>query len=131
MIVHSNSSNTQAPPNNPPNTEDINSVHHPLFFHQNDHPGLVLISKKLIGSDNYSSWKRSMMITLSARNKLKLINGEFEEPATDSPIRPFWERENDMVISWILNTVSEQIGNNLSFVNTAFALWDELDEHYA
>ncbi|GJS45634.1 cysteine-rich receptor-like protein kinase 8 [Tanacetum coccineum] len=97
MTVHSNSSNTQAPPNNPPNMEDINSVHHPLFFHQNDHPGLVLISKKLTGSDNYTSWKRSMMIALSSRNKLKLINGEFEEPATDSPIKPFWERANDMV----------------------------------
>lgn len=36
-----------------------------------------------------------------------------------------------MVISWFLNTVSEQIGNNLSFVNTAQALWNELNEHYS
>ena len=36
-----------------------------------------------------------------------------------------------MVISWILNTVSEQIGNNLSFVNSASALWKELHEHYS
>nr|GEW75411.1 cysteine-rich RLK (receptor-like protein kinase) 8 [Tanacetum cinerariifolium] len=122
MVVHLNSSNTQPPPINPPNNDDINSVRHPLFFHHNDRPGLVLISKKLTGSDIYSSWKRSMMIALSARNKIKLINGEFEEPATDSPIRPFWERANDMVISWILNTVSEQIGNDLSFVNTVVVL---------
>ena len=36
-----------------------------------------------------------------------------------------------MVISWILNTVSKQIGNSLSFVNSASALWGELNEHYA
>ena len=36
-----------------------------------------------------------------------------------------------MVISWILNTISEQIGNNLSFINSASALWDELNEHYS
>ncbi|GJZ66814.1 retrovirus-related pol polyprotein from transposon TNT 1-94 [Tanacetum coccineum] len=71
--------NTNPSTSNPNNNDDINSVHHPLFFHQNDHPGLILISKKLIGSNNYSSWKRSMMIALSERNKLKLINGEFEE----------------------------------------------------
>ena len=72
-----------------------------------------------------------MMIALNARNKLKLITGEFEEPLSTSPLRSLWERANDMVISWILNTVSEQIGNNLSFVNSAFALWKELGEHYS
>ncbi|GJZ63297.1 cysteine-rich receptor-like protein kinase 8 [Tanacetum coccineum] len=113
------------------NTDDVNSIHHPLYFHQNDHPGLILISKKLAGSENYSTWKRSMMIALNARNKLKLINREFEEPVTTSPLRSLWERANDMVISWILNTVSEQIGNNLSFVNSATALWSELNEHYS
>ena len=111
--------------------DDVNSVHHPLYFHPNDHPGLVLISKKLIGSENYSSWKRSMMIALNARNKLKIINGEYPEPESTSALRPIWERANDMVISWILNTISEQIGNNLSFINFASALWTELNEHYS
>nr|GEU94777.1 retrovirus-related Pol polyprotein from transposon TNT 1-94 [Tanacetum cinerariifolium] len=126
MAVHSNSSNTQPPHNNPPNTKNINLVHHPLFFLQNDHPGLVLISKKLTGSYNYSSWKISMMISLSAKNNLKLINGKFEEPAIDSPIRPFWERSNDMVSNEIAhlkqgNTTIELYYHKLK------GLWDELD----
>ena len=29
--------------------DDINSVFHPLHFHQNDHPGLIIIDKKLNG----------------------------------------------------------------------------------
>ncbi|GKB82293.1 uncharacterized mitochondrial protein-like protein [Tanacetum coccineum] len=89
--------------------------------------GLVLISKKLIGSENYSLWKRSMMIALNARNKLELVNSEFGELALNSEIRSVWERANDMVISWVLNIISEQIGNNLSFINSASALWNELD----
>ncbi|GJU17601.1 cysteine-rich receptor-like protein kinase 8 [Tanacetum coccineum] len=111
--------------------DDINSPHHPLYFHPNDHPGLLLIAKKLNGSDNYGTWKRSMLIALSAKNKLKLINGEYDEPPIDSPLRAYWERANDMLISWILNTVSEQIGNHLTFVNSACALWSELQEHYS
>lgn len=38
--------------------DDVDSVHHPLYLHKNDHPGLVIISTKLNGSNNYSSWKR-------------------------------------------------------------------------
>ena len=72
-----------------------------------------------------------MLIAQSAKNKLKLVNGEYEEPELSSSLRPYWERANDMLISWILNTVSEQIGNNLTFINSACALWNELFEHYS
>ncbi|GKA36964.1 cysteine-rich receptor-like protein kinase 8 [Tanacetum coccineum] len=84
--------------------DDPNSPNHPLFLHQNDHPSLILISKKLTGSDKYGSWKRSMMIALNDKNKLKLVTGEYEEPA---------------------------ISNSLNFVNTACNLWKELQEHYS
>lgn len=54
-----------------PNFEatSIDSNAHPLYLHNNDHPGLVLIGKKLIGTDNFGPWKRSMQIALSAKNK--------------------------------------------------------------
>ncbi|GJW85346.1 cysteine-rich receptor-like protein kinase 8 [Tanacetum coccineum] len=81
---------------NTSNTGDINSIYHPLHFRQNDHPGLILNSKKLTRSKKYSTWKRSMMITLNARNKIKLVNGEYEEPVVNSSLRSLWERANDM-----------------------------------
>lgn len=133
-----NTGNTNNTSSSTPNTNimtfdpnDLNSPNHPLFFHHQDHPRLVLIAKKLTGSENYSTWRRTMMIALNARNKLSPVNGEFEEPLMNSSIRSLWERANDMVISWILNTVSEQIGNNLNFVHTVAALWNELSEHYS
>ncbi|GJS52323.1 cysteine-rich receptor-like protein kinase 8 [Tanacetum coccineum] len=76
----------QPPPVNdqpPPNAIDINSPNNPLYLHPNDHPGLVLNSKKLIGSENYSSCKRSMMIALNAKNKLKIVTGEMIEPTVN------------------------------------------------
>ncbi|XP_071709203.1 uncharacterized protein [Rutidosis leptorrhynchoides] len=113
------------------NMNDTNSPNHPLYLHQNDNPGLVLISKKLIGSDNYGSWKRSMMIALNAKNKLKIVTKEFAEPGQNSPLRSLYDRNNDMIISWILNTVSEEISNSLNFISSAADLWAELQEHYA
>ena len=69
---------------------DINSPNHPLYLHPNDHHGLILILKKLTGSENYSSWKRSMMIALNAKNKLKIVNGEYVEKNVDSELREIW-----------------------------------------
>ncbi|XP_071727186.1 uncharacterized protein [Rutidosis leptorrhynchoides] len=105
---------------------DINSPNHPLYLHQSDHPGLILISKKLTGSENYSSWRRSIMIALNAKNKLKIVTGEITEPAANSNVKALWDRINDMIISWLLNTITDQIGNSLSFINLAAALWKEL-----
>ncbi|XP_071714667.1 uncharacterized protein [Rutidosis leptorrhynchoides] len=111
--------------------EDTNSPNHPLFLHQNDRPGLILISKKLTGSENYSSWRRSMTIALNAKNKLKFVTGGLAEPELTSSDRALCDRNNDMIISWILNTISDQISNSLSFANTVAALWKELQEHYS
>nr|GEW15387.1 cysteine-rich RLK (receptor-like protein kinase) 8 [Tanacetum cinerariifolium] len=78
-----NISNNQSPPIGSQNSiNDINSPNHPLYLHPNDHPGLILISKKLIGSENYSSWKRSMMIALNAKIKLKKKNNVVQEMMT-------------------------------------------------
>lgn len=66
------------------NENDLNSSNHPLFLLQNDHPGLILISKRLSGFENYGVWRRSMMIALNAKNKLKMITGEYQKPLDDA-----------------------------------------------
>ena len=50
----------------------------PLFLHNLDQPGLLLVSKRLNG-DNYNSWHRAMKISLSAKNKTGFITGEIKE----------------------------------------------------
>ncbi|GJZ35442.1 hypothetical protein Tco_0581259 [Tanacetum coccineum] len=72
-----------------------------------------------------------MVIALHAKNKMKIINGEFSKPILDSYVRALWERNNDIIIFWILNTVAEHIGNNRNFINSALKLWLELQELYA
>lgn len=58
--------------NNAASELSIESNLHPLYLHNNDHPGLVLISKKLLGFENYNPWKRSMKIALSAKKSCPL-----------------------------------------------------------
>lgn len=91
------------------NTENlsIDNNPHPLFLHNNDQPGMILISNKLLGSENYSSWKRSIQISLSANNRLVIVTGEFSPPSEESALFAHRKRVNDMVINWILKTVSD------------------------
>lgn len=50
--VHNNEQNVQ-------NSDEISieSNLHPLYFQNIDHPGLILISKKLTRTDNFGPWK--------------------------------------------------------------------------
>lgn len=47
-----------------------------------------------------------MKIALSSKLKLGFIDGSYAMHASDSPLLMYWNRCNDIVISWILNTVS-------------------------
>lgn len=112
-------------------TGSINNNSHPLYLHNNDQPGMVLISKKLIGSENYASWKRSIQIALSAKNKLVILTGEYKAPDEKSPAFSQWKRVNDMVIIWILNTVSDEISSSMHYLDSAFNVWSELSERFS
>lgn len=83
----------------PQNTEEKGAtLPDPLTLHHSDTPGLVLVSTLLNGR-NYGEWCRSMRRSLSAKNKLGLINGSIEAPpATDAKF-PLWQCCNDLVIS--------------------------------
>lgn len=51
-----NTSNTETPVDDD-HSSSIDNNSHPLYLHNNDQPGTILISKKLLGSENYSTWK--------------------------------------------------------------------------
>ncbi|XP_074377154.1 uncharacterized protein LOC141718674 [Apium graveolens] len=125
------SSSNQTPP--PPVEEEVSieSNLHPLYLQNIDHPGLVLISKKLTGTENFEPWKRSITIALSAKNKLGLVNGTYPKPEENSPLKSQWDRVNDMVISWILNTVSDEISNGMDFVTSTQEMWEELHGQFS
>ena len=84
-----------------PSTDVLKAdLSNPYFTHHSDHPGLVLVSKPLNG-DNYSVWKRAMMMALNSKNKLGFINGRISAPSekTDPNGYVTWSRCNDMVHS--------------------------------
>ncbi|XP_056697411.1 uncharacterized protein [Spinacia oleracea] len=78
----------------------------------------------------FNDWKRSMMIALSARNKLCFIDGTLNQPAANSPNYRLWCRCNDLVISWMLASLEPKIARSVLYLKTARAIWLELADRY-
>ena len=102
----------------------------PLALHPSDHPGIVLVTKLLEGY-NYGQWSRGMCISLSAKNKIGLINGSIKAPSTTDPKYNIWRRYNDMVLSWILNAIHPDLLGSVIYAATAAEVWEELNERFS
>lgn len=72
-----------------------------------------------------------MQIALSAKNKLSIINGSFPIPEPNSILRAQYDRVNDMIITWILNSVSDEISNGMNFVSSTQEVWTELHDRFS
>lgn len=94
-----------------------------------DHPGMILVITPLTG-DNFLSWKRLMHLALGAKGKLGFVDGELIKPAIDSPDYQQWKRNDCMVFSWILNSLSKDIAYSFVFANSSKELWDKICKRY-
>ncbi|XP_073045359.1 uncharacterized protein [Primulina eburnea] len=102
----------------------------PYFLHHSDNPGISLVSQPLTG-DNYASWSRAMRIALSVKNKLGFIDGSIPQPdVSDLLLHAAWFRSNNVVISWILNSVSKEISASILFSDLAAEIWKDLRERF-
>lgn len=107
--------------------EDASS---PFFPHHGDNPGISLVSQTLTG-ENYHTWSRLMVIALSAKNKLGFVEGTIRKPSTEDQKYEKWIRCNNMILSWILNSVSETIASSIMFIDSAEDMWKELKERFS
>ncbi|PWA57489.1 hypothetical protein CTI12_AA409510 [Artemisia annua] len=103
----------------------------PLFLHPSDGPGTLVIGEKLIGAQNYRSWKRSVEIALSTKRKLGFIRGTVPRSPDDVNLQEQWDTCNNLVISWLMNSVSESIAKSIMFMGTAHAIWLQLETRFA
>jgi len=101
----------------------------PLYVHPSDNPAHPFVSTVFNG-DNFDNWKRSVSIALSARHKIAFIDGACDCPAVNTPLHSLWQRNNAMVLSWLLNSLSENIRNSVLYFDTAKALWDDLEGRF-
>ena len=116
----------------PPLDASKSDILNPYFTHYLDNPGLVLISKPLNG-DNYSAWHRAMTLALNAKNKLGFFNGTIKAPSEETHPDDYatWSRCNDMVHSWIGNSLNLEISDYVIYYATAHEVWEDFREQFS
>jgi hypothetical protein len=72
-----------------------------------------------------------MFMALTATNKLQFINGALPKPHSSDPDFFAWTRCNNMVLSWIINSVSKEIAASVISVDFAETMWNDLRDRFS
>lgn len=110
------------------NTNNVNT-NHPYHLNASGSHGINLVNSIFDGK-GFPGWRRSVLIALSAKKQLGFINGACKPPDLTAP--EFEKRCccNDMVISWLLNSLSKEIGDSVIYSKTAKELWESLKHRF-
>ncbi|XP_015161797.1 uncharacterized protein [Solanum tuberosum] len=100
-----------------------------LYIHPSENVGSTITLVPFNGT-GYRSWRCSVLRALSVKNKVGFINRKVQKPDPNSSTFAQWERCDDMVTSWILNSLSKDLADSLQYVNNAKELWEELADRY-
>jgi hypothetical protein len=102
------------------------SVNDPHYVHHLDNPTMVLVTP-LLSRDNYGTWLRAINMALRAKNKLGFVDGTLIKPTSSNDLSQ-WERCNDLVCSWIFNSIKGEIRSSILYDETAREIWLDLSE---
>ncbi|XP_010519154.1 PREDICTED: uncharacterized protein LOC104798676 [Tarenaya hassleriana] len=102
----------------------------PLYLHAADTSSTSLNTEKLIGESNFNVWSRSMLKALNAKNKLGFVDGSLSQPSHDAADFGLWSRCNDLVCTWINNSVSADISSLIIYLDNAHDVWVSLENRF-
>ncbi|XP_060182490.1 uncharacterized protein LOC132612185 [Lycium barbarum] len=102
---------------------------HPFFISPSDSPG-TLLTNTVFDGRSFGGWKRGMWIALTAKNKSGFVDGSTREPSAGTDLHRAWSRANNMVISWLLNSLSREISESILYYSTSKDIWAELEARF-
>ncbi|XP_048502864.1 uncharacterized protein LOC125498655 [Beta vulgaris subsp. vulgaris] len=107
-------------------SQDSNNVY---YLSSSDLNTTKLVPIVFSGS-GFADWKGSMVIALSARNKLGFVDGSISKPSGNANLLKIWTRCNDLVISCFLASLDQVIARSILYFKTAREIWLNLEERF-
>ena len=71
------------------------------------------------------------MMFIYGKGKDDYLTGEVTIPDKNDPKFKVWKTENHMVMSWLINSMNNNIGENFLLYGTAKEIWDVAREMYS
>lgn len=91
----------------------------------------VQITTIRLNGDNFLRWSQSVRMYIRGRGKMGYLTGEKKAPAVDDPAYVTWDAENSMVMTWLVNSMEEDISSNYMCYPTAQELWENVNQMYS
>lgn len=88
-----------------------------------DSSHLPITGHKLNGQ-NFLQWSQSIMMFICGKGKDDYLTSVASPPAKGDLKFKEWKTENNMVISWLINSMNNDIGENFLLYETAKEIWD-------
>ncbi|RVW67457.1 Retrovirus-related Pol polyprotein from transposon TNT 1-94 [Vitis vinifera] len=93
--------------------------------------GIILpITGHKLNGQNFIQWAQSVRIFICGKGKEEYLTGAIVQPKEDDPGYRTWKLENSMVMSWLINSMTNDIGENFMYYGTAKEIWDAARETY-
>ncbi|RVW17834.1 Retrovirus-related Pol polyprotein from transposon RE2 [Vitis vinifera] len=91
----------------------------------------ILITRHKLNGHNYLQWSQSVLLFICGKGKDEYLTGEAAMPETTEPGFRKWKIENSMIMSWLINSMNNDIGENFLLFGTAKDIWDAAKETYS
>ncbi|XP_062001270.1 uncharacterized protein LOC133718447 [Rosa rugosa] len=84
----------------------------------------------LLNEFNYLPWSRAITLALGGRSKLSFINNKSKIPDASSSEYESWLSNDQLVMSWLLNSMEPKLAEIFSYSESSRHLWDAVKDMY-
>ena len=95
-----------------------------------ENPSLLITGHKLNGH-NFLQWSQLVMMYVCGKGKDEYLTGEVAILEKTDPKFRVWKTKNHMVMSWLINWMNTNIGENFLLYGTTKEIWDAARETYS
>ncbi|KAF7811563.1 phosphatidylinositol-3-phosphatase myotubularin-1-like [Senna tora] len=99
-------------------------------FSGNAENSVLLLTRHKLTGQNYLHWSRSMIMFITGKGKEDYLTIS-TKPQPDDPKFKTWNAENQMVMSWLINSMDLEIGQDFMFFASAAEIWKAAKESYS
>ena len=78
-----------------------------------------LITRHKLTGHNYHQWAKVVLMFITSRGNDEYLFSTTESPKKDDKRFKVWNTENNLVMSWLINAMDIEIGQNFLFYDTA------------
>ncbi|KAF7811459.1 Retrovirus-related Pol polyprotein from transposon RE1 [Senna tora] len=99
-------------------------------FSGNAENSVLLLTRHKLTGQNYLHWSRSMIMFITGKGKEDYLTIS-TKPQPDDPKFKTWNAENQMVMSWLINSMDLEIGQDFMFFASTAEIWKAAKESYS